>query len=382
MGDEGVPAGWYPDPMARHEYRYWDGARWTDEVADQGSATLDPLADTMARPVATPQTVAGPPPAWPVPVATAPRRGKKRAFIALGLALVAIGGLVVVVAVAANTSSSKQYPKFCATAAKLDAIPGDAASVVKNAGPIAQVLAEIEKLPPSDVPSGAGTTAQSLRTQLAGWLFGVNYDVNTFQPVPSAVQRWQSTARELSSNVKSSCKSGAAKFFAAGGPQTPTTTTPPRPVAGWASPGIRTLCVETNATFANAPLSREQVLGAVNLSGQSPGGLRLRKITLAAPGQPCDATLTDRVHGIRAVGQLCRRRHPLHRRDDERNADALGARAAEPGGPDESPRGHAQNDLREQWFSSEGPCRRVAPHRRRGRRRRRARQVVRPRMTL
>ena len=68
MGDEGVPAGWYPDPMARHEYRYWDGARWTDEVADQGSATLDPLADTMARPVATPQTVAGPPPAWPVPV--------------------------------------------------------------------------------------------------------------------------------------------------------------------------------------------------------------------------------------------------------------------------------------------------------------------------
>ena len=196
------------------------------------------------------------------------------------------------VAVAANTSSSKQYPKFCATAAKLDAIPGDAASVVKNAGPIAQVLAEIEKLPPSDVPSGAGTTAQSLRTQLAGWLFGVNYDVNTFQPVPSAVQRWQSTARELSSNVKSSCKSGAAKFFAAGGPQTPTTTTPPRPVAGWASPGIRTLCVETNATFADAPLSREQVLGAVNLSGQSPGGLRLRKITLAAPGQPCDATLT------------------------------------------------------------------------------------------
>lgn len=291
MGDVGVPAGWYPDPMARHEYRYWDGTRWTGDVSDQGRQTLDPLADAMAQPVATPQTVAGPPPVWPVPAATAPRRRKKPALIALGLALVAIGGLVVVVAVAANTSSSKQYPKFCATAAKLDAFTGDAASVVKNAGPIAQVLAEIEKLPPSQVPVGAGTSAQSLRTQLAGWLFGTNYDPLTFQPVPSAVQRWQSTARELSSNVKSSCKSAAAKFFAAG-PQTPTTTTPPRPVAGWASPGIRTLCVETNATFADAPLSRDQVLGAANLGGPSPFGLKQRKITLVAPGQPCDATLT------------------------------------------------------------------------------------------
>ena len=32
----GTPAAWYPDPTARHQHRYWDGAQWTDHVADQG----------------------------------------------------------------------------------------------------------------------------------------------------------------------------------------------------------------------------------------------------------------------------------------------------------------------------------------------------------
>ncbi len=40
----GVPAGWYPDPLARHEYRYWDGARWTDQIADQGRSGVDPVS--------------------------------------------------------------------------------------------------------------------------------------------------------------------------------------------------------------------------------------------------------------------------------------------------------------------------------------------------
>ncbi len=37
------PAGWYPDPAQRHEYRYWDGAAWTPQVADRGQASVDPL---------------------------------------------------------------------------------------------------------------------------------------------------------------------------------------------------------------------------------------------------------------------------------------------------------------------------------------------------
>ena len=36
--------GWLPDPTSRHQYRYWDGARWTDDVADDGVASTDALA--------------------------------------------------------------------------------------------------------------------------------------------------------------------------------------------------------------------------------------------------------------------------------------------------------------------------------------------------
>ena len=39
----GVPADWYGDPTGRHQYRYWDGAGWTDHVADDGKASVDQL---------------------------------------------------------------------------------------------------------------------------------------------------------------------------------------------------------------------------------------------------------------------------------------------------------------------------------------------------
>jgi hypothetical protein len=33
---DGIPAGWFPDPMDQAEERYWDGSQWTNEV--RGSA--------------------------------------------------------------------------------------------------------------------------------------------------------------------------------------------------------------------------------------------------------------------------------------------------------------------------------------------------------
>ena len=54
-----VPADWYADPMGRHQFRYWDGSSWTDHVADNGAASLDPLTATPA-PVATQSAPAGP----------------------------------------------------------------------------------------------------------------------------------------------------------------------------------------------------------------------------------------------------------------------------------------------------------------------------------
>ena len=34
---------WESDPTTRHQYRWWDGEKWTDYVADDGVQTLDPL---------------------------------------------------------------------------------------------------------------------------------------------------------------------------------------------------------------------------------------------------------------------------------------------------------------------------------------------------
>ena len=36
-------ADWYPDPMGRHQYRYWNGTEWTDDVANNGVTAKDPL---------------------------------------------------------------------------------------------------------------------------------------------------------------------------------------------------------------------------------------------------------------------------------------------------------------------------------------------------
>jgi len=36
-------ADWYPDPVGRHQYRYWDGSAWTAHAADSGKTSVDPL---------------------------------------------------------------------------------------------------------------------------------------------------------------------------------------------------------------------------------------------------------------------------------------------------------------------------------------------------
>ncbi len=43
VGSDSVPAGWYPDPAAVHQLRYWDGRVWTEHVHDHQVASVDPL---------------------------------------------------------------------------------------------------------------------------------------------------------------------------------------------------------------------------------------------------------------------------------------------------------------------------------------------------
>ena len=50
---------WESDPTTRHQYRWWDGEKWTDYVADDGVQTLDPL--TGAENLKPPAERASPP---------------------------------------------------------------------------------------------------------------------------------------------------------------------------------------------------------------------------------------------------------------------------------------------------------------------------------
>lgn len=45
QSDQNVPAaaGWKPDPLSRHEYRYWNGSTWTQDVSDGGVTGSDPI---------------------------------------------------------------------------------------------------------------------------------------------------------------------------------------------------------------------------------------------------------------------------------------------------------------------------------------------------
>ena len=51
MSDTGGHApNWYPDPMGRHEYRWYDGTTWTDQVSSHGKQSIDPVTGTSPVP--------------------------------------------------------------------------------------------------------------------------------------------------------------------------------------------------------------------------------------------------------------------------------------------------------------------------------------------
>lgn len=37
------PPAWHADPARRHEFRWWDGQRWTEHVSDRGQLSIDPV---------------------------------------------------------------------------------------------------------------------------------------------------------------------------------------------------------------------------------------------------------------------------------------------------------------------------------------------------
>ena len=90
MNDPARPASWYADPTGRHQYRYWDGTTWTDQVADDQQTSTDPptMPDGMAPPSAPPAAVTP----GPVPAGATKRMAKPVFGWIAGL-----GGIVLVV---------------------------------------------------------------------------------------------------------------------------------------------------------------------------------------------------------------------------------------------------------------------------------------------
>jgi Protein of unknown function (DUF2510) len=100
------PPGWNPDPTGRHEYRYWDGGSWTDDVSDNGVTSVDPVAGAPTAVTATTQQYSSQPGGFPpqpggydpygtgqVPPVRPARSGPSTGLV-VGLAAVAVAVIV------------------------------------------------------------------------------------------------------------------------------------------------------------------------------------------------------------------------------------------------------------------------------------------------
>lgn len=54
------PPKWHPDPFARHAYRWYDGAKWTEHVSDDGVKATDPPVSHGVYNRATPEILREP----------------------------------------------------------------------------------------------------------------------------------------------------------------------------------------------------------------------------------------------------------------------------------------------------------------------------------
>ncbi len=102
---------WYPDPLGRAEYRYWDGERWTQWIADRGVSR----PDTFDLPNGLPEPTVFAPPA---PGTAAPMPGARpfdfmryRSIAGLATALTWLLGASIVSALALAAACGNRLSK-------------------------------------------------------------------------------------------------------------------------------------------------------------------------------------------------------------------------------------------------------------------------------
>ena len=156
---------WQPDPTRRHELRWWTGTQWSDQVADHGVTTNDPL-----HPLAAPQPTAPPLPVTSIGAATAPaagggRSGSRRTVLLLGGAAGLVGLVAAVTFVLTKDDGGSQVGAATTTATSVptsstaiptttnttaatstSAVPSTAASTTVAPSTTAQVAVTAEAL--------------------------------------------------------------------------------------------------------------------------------------------------------------------------------------------------------------------------------------------
>jgi hypothetical protein len=102
-----IPAGWYPDPARRHEYRYWGGSDWTASVRDGTVTAVDapetaPLPPPELPPARPPPQLAEP---SPVMAPAAPAGKRRRRWAVPVIASAAVAGVVIGLVISAPWAS-------------------------------------------------------------------------------------------------------------------------------------------------------------------------------------------------------------------------------------------------------------------------------------
>ena len=127
-------AGWFADPMQRHQLRYWSGQEWTEHVSDNGQVSVDALGSSTAsqyQPQAQYPQAQYPqaqPQGWPPTPAVAPATpaaGSQVGLVTLGgAALAGIGAAVDWMGQGGFTANGFDIPALFLADYQTDSEPG------------------------------------------------------------------------------------------------------------------------------------------------------------------------------------------------------------------------------------------------------------------
>jgi hypothetical protein len=115
-----APAGWYQDPTAQADGRYWDGAQWTDTVTRGGVTVQSPMDPNLQRVPPVPGTALG----GPAPASQQPARSSSAMSVIVLVVVVAIGiGLLLFFFAGDDSSDEPSTPQPPATEAPATTAP-------------------------------------------------------------------------------------------------------------------------------------------------------------------------------------------------------------------------------------------------------------------